>query len=110
MSPLLKIISLQWEGRDAYNFSISDCEVSLHADRNLLIISSLLLISPASDSFFSFYGKPCIYYDIGIMALGRPFHRKTIIFFLVLPDQPRDMARGSIVLNSYCMVTKVPGY
>ena len=24
MSPLLKIISLQWEGRDAYNFSISN--------------------------------------------------------------------------------------
>ena len=49
MSPLLKIISLQWEGRDAYNFSISNCVVSLHADRNLSIISSLLLISPASD-------------------------------------------------------------
>ena len=46
MSPLLKIISLQWEGRDAYNFSISNCVVSLHADRNLSIISSLLLISP----------------------------------------------------------------
>ena len=44
------------------------------------------------------------------MALGRPFHRKNIIFFEVLPDQPRDMARSSIALNSYCMVTKVPGY
>ena len=54
MSPLLKIISLQWEGRDAYNFSISNCVVSLHADRNLLIISSLLLISPASDCVFLF--------------------------------------------------------
>ena len=49
MNPLLKIISLQWEGRDAYNFSISNCVVSLHADRNLSIISSLLLISPPSD-------------------------------------------------------------
>ena len=65
MSPLLKIISLQWEGRDAYNFSISNCVVLLHADRNFSIISSLLLISPA---------------------------------------------RSSIALNSYCMVTKVPGY
>ena len=54
MSPLLKIISLQWEGRDAYNFSISNCVVSLHADRNLLIISSLRLISPASDCIFLF--------------------------------------------------------
>ena len=54
MSPLLKIISLQWEGRDAYNFSISNCVVSLHADRNLSIISSLLLISPASDCIFLF--------------------------------------------------------
>ena len=54
MSPLLKIISLQWEGRDAYNFSISNCVVSLHADRNLSIISSLLLISPASDCVFLF--------------------------------------------------------
>ena len=54
MSPLLKIISLQWEGRDAYNFSISNCVVTLHADRNLLIISSLLLISPASDCVFPF--------------------------------------------------------
>ena len=54
MSPLLKIISLQWEGRDAYNFSISNCVVSLHADRNLSIISSLLLISPASDYVFLF--------------------------------------------------------
>ena len=82
MSSLLKIISLhlQWEGRDAYNFSISNCVVSLHADRNLSIISSLLLISPASDCFH-FYGKPYIYYDIEIMALGRPFHCKNIIFF-----------------------------
>ena len=54
MSPLLKIISLQWEGRDAYNFSISNCVVSLHADRNLSIISSLLLISPASDCVLIF--------------------------------------------------------
>ena len=54
MSPLLKIISLQWEGRDAYNFSISNCVVSLHADQNLSIISSLLLISPASDCVFLF--------------------------------------------------------
>ena len=54
MSPLLKIISLQWEGRDAYNFSISDCVVSLHADRNVSIISSLLLISPVSDCVFLF--------------------------------------------------------
>ena len=54
MSPLLKVISLQWEGRDAYNFSISNCVVSLHADRNLSIISSLLLISPASDYIFLF--------------------------------------------------------
>ena len=54
MSPLLKIISLQWEGRDAYNFSISNCVVSLHADRNLSIISSLLLISPVSDCIFLF--------------------------------------------------------
>ena len=54
MSPLLKIISLQWEGRDAYNFSISNCVVSLHADRNLSIIPSLLLISPASDCVFLF--------------------------------------------------------
>ena len=54
MSPLLKIISLQWEGRDAYNFSISNCVVSLHADRNLSIISSLLLISPTSDCVFLF--------------------------------------------------------
>ena len=54
MSPLLKIISLQWEGRDTYNFSISNCVVSLHADRNLSIISSLLLITPASDCVFLF--------------------------------------------------------
>ena len=54
MSPLLKIISLQWEGRDAYNFSISNCVVSLHADRNLSIISSLLLVSPVSDCIFLF--------------------------------------------------------
>ena len=54
MGALLKIISLQWEGRDAYNFSISNCAVSLHADRNLSIISSLLLISPASDCVFLF--------------------------------------------------------
>ena len=54
MSPLLKIIALQWEGRDAYNFSISNCVVSLHADRNLSIISSLLLISHASDCIFLF--------------------------------------------------------
>ena len=54
MSPVLKIISLQWEGRDAYNFSISNCVVSLHADRNLSIISSLFLISPASDCIFLF--------------------------------------------------------
>ena len=54
MSPVLKMISLQWEGRDAYNFSISNCVVSLHADRNLSIISSLLLISPASDCNFLF--------------------------------------------------------
>ena len=45
MSPLLKIMSLQWEGRDAYNFSTSNCVVSLNADRNLSIISSLLLTS-----------------------------------------------------------------
>ena len=110
MSPLLKIISLQWEGRDAYNFSISNCVVSLHADRNHSIISSLLLISPACGVYFPFYGKPYIYYDIKIKALGRPFHHKNIIFLKVLPDQPREMARSSIVLNSYCMVTKVPGY
>ena len=54
MSPLLKIISLQLEGRDAYNFSISNCVVSLYADRNLSIISSLLLICPASDCVFLF--------------------------------------------------------
>ena len=54
MSPLLKIMSLQWEGKDAYNFSISNCVVSLHADRNLSIISSLLLISPASDCVLLF--------------------------------------------------------
>ena len=53
MSPLLKITSLQWEGRDAYNFYISNCVVSLHADRLC----------------FHFYGKPYIYYDIEIMAL-----------------------------------------
>ena len=55
MSPLLKIMSLQWEGKDAYNFSISNDVVSLHADRNLSIISSLLLISTASECSFSFY-------------------------------------------------------
>ena len=54
MSPVLEIISLQWEGRDAYNFSISNCVVSIHADRNLSIISSLLLIFPASDCIFLF--------------------------------------------------------
>ena len=54
MSPLLKIMSLQWEGKDVYNFPISNCVVSLHADRNLSIISSLLLISPASDCIFLF--------------------------------------------------------
>ena len=54
MSPLLKIMSLQWEGKDAYNFSISNCVVPLHADRNVSIISSLLLISPASDRIFIF--------------------------------------------------------
>ena len=54
MSPVLKIISLQWEGRDAYNFSISNCVVSLHADRNLSIISSLILIFPVSDCIFLF--------------------------------------------------------
>ena len=54
MSSVLKIISLQWEGKDAYNFSISNCVVSLHAERNLSIISSLLLISPASDCIFLF--------------------------------------------------------
>ena len=54
MSPVLKIISLQWEGRDAYNFSISNCVISLHADRNLSIISSLFLISPTSDCIFLF--------------------------------------------------------
>ena len=80
MSPLLKIMSLQWEGKDAYNFSISNCVVSLHADQNLSIISSLLLISPASDCIFLFK-KPYVYYDIEIMALGRPFHYRNIIFF-----------------------------
>ena len=54
MSPVLKIISLQWEGKDAFNFSIYNCVVSLHADRNLSIISSLLLTSPASDCIFLF--------------------------------------------------------
>ena len=54
MSPLLKIMSLQWEVKDAYNFLISNCVVSLHADRNLSIISSLLSISPASDCIFLF--------------------------------------------------------
>ena len=54
MSPLLKIMSLQWEGKDAYNFSISNCVGSLYADRNLSFISSLLLISPASDCIFLF--------------------------------------------------------
>ena len=54
MSPLLKIMFLQWEGRDAYNFSTSNCVVSLNADRNLSIKSSLLLISPASDIIFLF--------------------------------------------------------
>ena len=54
MSPVLKMISLQWEGKDTYNFSISNCVVSLYADRNLSIISSLLLISPASDCIFLF--------------------------------------------------------
>ena len=54
MSPLLKIMSLQWEGKDAYNFSISNCVVSLNADRNISIISSLLWISPASDCIFLF--------------------------------------------------------
>ena len=54
MIPLLKMISLQWEDRDAYNFSISNCVVSLHADRNLSIISSLLLICPASDRILFF--------------------------------------------------------
>ena len=81
MSPLLKIMSLQWEGKDAYNFSISNCVVSLHADRNLSIISSLLLISPTSTLYFPLYRKPYIYYDIKIMALGQPFHHKNIIFF-----------------------------
>ena len=54
MSPLLKIMSLQWEGKDAYNFSISNCVVSLHADQDLSFISSLLLISPASDCILLF--------------------------------------------------------
>ena len=54
MSPLLKIMSLQWEGRHAYNFSISNYVASLHADRNLSIISSLLLICPASECIFLF--------------------------------------------------------
>ena len=54
MNPVLKIILLQWEGRDACNFSISNCVVSLHADRNISIISSLLLISAASDCIFLF--------------------------------------------------------
>ena len=54
MSPVLKMISLQWEGIDAYNLSISNCVVSLYADRNLSIISFLLLISPASDCIFLF--------------------------------------------------------
>ena len=54
MIPWLKIMSLQWEGRDAYNFFTSNCVVSLHADRNLSIISSLLLIFPASDIIFLF--------------------------------------------------------
>ena len=54
MSPLLKIISLQWEDKDVYNLSISNCVVLLQADRNFLIISSLLLISPASDCIFLF--------------------------------------------------------
>ena len=52
MSLVLKIILLQWEVIDVYNFSISNCVVSLHADRNLSIISSLLLISPASECIF----------------------------------------------------------
>ena len=34
MSPLLNIISLQWEGKDAYNFPMSNCVVSLHADHH----------------------------------------------------------------------------
>ena len=54
MGPLLKIVSLQWEGKDAYNFSIPNCVVSLNADRNLSIISTLLLISPASECIFLF--------------------------------------------------------
>ena len=28
---MLKVISLQWEGKDVYNFSISNCVVSLDA-------------------------------------------------------------------------------
>ena len=54
MSPLLKIMSLQWEGKDMYNFSISNCVVSLHTDQNLSIIFSLLLISLTSDCIFLF--------------------------------------------------------
>ena len=54
MSPLLKIMPLQWEGKDAYNFPISNCVVLLHADRNLSIVSSLILISPAFDCVLLF--------------------------------------------------------
>ena len=83
MSPVLKIMSLQWEGKGAYNFSISNCVVSLHADRNLSIISSIFFTIdfPLIWLFFPFYRKLDVYCDIEIMALGRPFHHKNIIFF-----------------------------
>ena len=83
------------EDKDAYNFSTSNCVVSLHADRNLSII---ILISPLFSSVFSLLQRAICDYDIEIMALSRLLHRKNI---KVLTDEPRDMARGSIVLNSF---------
>ena len=51
MSPVLKIISLQWEGRDAYNFSISTVVSHIYAYDRAKTLSYILLIQRKSTEF-----------------------------------------------------------
>ena len=112
MSPLLKIISLQWEGRDAYNFSISNCVVSLHAGRNLSIISPLLLISLASECIFLFTVShmftmiPISWLYAGHSIVKTSFSCK---YFRISLETWQGVVLCRI-MNSHCMVIKVPAY